>query len=222
MVLAWALIGTAASAASLAHYTEAQTVKGLKEALTQGATAAVSKLGRENGYLGNQEVRIPLPGSLQRASRFMRMFGMSKYGDELELAMNRAAEAAVPKAKALLVDTVRSMSIRDAKDIVTGNDDAATRYFREKTQSRLHDEFMPIVAEMTKRVALAQRYDQFAGSAASFGLIGKEDADLNEYVTNKALEGLYLVMAEEEKAIRKDPVSRGGYWLKRIFGAVRY
>jgi hypothetical protein len=219
-LLGLVVTGTAL-AASLSDYTDAETVKGLKEALTQSAAAAVSRLGRENGFFGNDKVKIPLPESLQRVSGVMHTLGMGKYADDLELAMNRAAEAAVPEAKSLLVDTVKRMSIQDAKNIVTGGDDAATQYFREKTQSRLHDKFMPIVAKMNKRVALAQKYDQFAGKAAGFGLISKEDAQLNEYVTRKALDGLYLMMAEEEKAIRKDPVGRGGYWLSKIFGAIK-
>lgn len=219
--LAFVTLGNAALAASLSDYTDAQTVKGLKEALTQSASGAVSKLGRENGFFGNDKVKIPLPESLQRIEGAMRTFGMGKQADELVLAMNRAAEAAVPEAKKLLIDTVKKMSFDDAKNIVTGGEDAATQYFRRTTSSPLHDKFLPIVAKMTKRVALAQKYDQFAGKAARFGLIDEKDAQLNEYVTGKALDGLYLVMAEEEKAIRQDPLGRGGYWLGKIFGAVK-
>jgi Protein of unknown function (DUF4197) len=151
----------------------------------------------------------------------MRTLGMGKQADELVLAMNRAAEAAVPEAKKLLIDTVKKMSFQDAKNIVKGGDDAATQYFRRTTASPLHDKFLPIVSKMTKRVALAQKYDQFAGKAAQFGVIDQKDAQLNEYVTNKTLDGLYLMMAEEEKAIRQDPLGRGGYWLGKIFGAVK-
>jgi hypothetical protein len=215
------VVSNASLSASLSDYTDAQTVKGLKEALTQSASGAVSKLGKENGFFGNDKVKIPLPESLQRIEGAMRTFGMGKQADELVLAMNRAAEAAVPEGKKILVDAVKKMSFEDAKGIVTGGEDAATQYFRRTTSSPLHDKFLPIVAKMTQRVALAQKYDQFAGKAAKFGLIDEKDARLNEYVAEKALDGLYLMMAEEEKVIRQDPLGRGGYWLGKIFGAVK-
>lgn len=214
-------ISGAAHAASLADYTDAQTVKGLKEALTQSASGAVPKLGKENGFFGNDKVKIPLPESLQRIEGTMRTFGMGKQADELVLAMNRAAEAAVPEGKKILVDAVKKMSFEDAKSIVTGGEDAATQYFRRATSSPLRDKFLPIVAKTTQRVALAQKYDQYAGKAAKFGLIDEKDAQLDEYVTSKTLDGLYLIMAEEEKAIRQDPLGRGGYWLGKIFGTVK-
>lgn len=220
LALCLALVNTA-FAASLSAYTDAQTVKGLKEALTQSASGAVSKLGKADGFFGNDKVKIPLPESLQRIEGAMRTFGMGKQADELVLAMNRAAEAAVPEARKLLIDAVKNMSVEDAKNIVTGGEDAATQYFRRTTSSPLHDKFLPIVARMTQRVALAQKYDQFAGKASNFGLIGQKDAQLNEYVTAKALDGLYLMMAEEEKAIRQDPIGRGGHWLGKIFGAIK-
>lgn len=212
---------SAALAASLADFTDAQTVKGLKEALTQSASGAVARLGKTDGFFGNDKVKIPLPESLQRVEGLMRTFGMGKQADELVLAMNRAAEAAVPEGKRILVDAVKNMSFEDAKGIVTGGEDAATQYFRRTTSGPLHDKFLPIVAKMTQRVALAQKYDQYAGKAAKFGLVSEKDAQLNEYVTDKTLDGLYLMMAEEEKAIRKDPIGRGGYWLGKIFGAVK-
>lgn len=220
LLLALGLTGTAL-AAPLADYTDAQTVKGLKEALTQSASGAVAKLGKTDGFFGNDRVKIPLPDSLQRVEGLMRTFGMGRQADELVLAMNRAAEAAVPEAKKILLDAVKQMSFEDAKGIVTGGEDAATQYFRRTTAAPLHDKFRPIVSRMTKRVNLAQKYDQYAGRAAKFGLVGEKDAQLDEYVTNKALDGLYLMMAEEEKAIRQDPLGRGGHWLGKIFGAVK-
>jgi len=220
LLLGLAVTG-AAIAASLSDYTDAQTVKGLKEALTQSASGAVAKLGRADGFFGNDKVKIPLPESLQRIEGAMRTVGMGKQADELILAMNRAAEAAVPEGKKILVNAVKKMSFEDAKGIVTGGEDAATQYFRRTTSGPLHDKFMPIVAKMTKRVALAQKYDQYAGKAAKLGLIGEKDAQFDEYVTGKTLDGLYLMMAEEEKAIRQDPLGRGGHWLGKIFGAVK-
>lgn len=220
LLLGFAATG-AALAASLSDFTDAQTVKGLKEALSQSAVSAVAKLGKTDGFFGNDQVKIPLPESLQRVEGLMRTFGMGKQADELVLAMNRAAEAAVPEGKRILLDAVKNMSFEDAKGIVTGGGDAATQYFRRTTSGPLHDKFLPIVAKMTQRVALAQKYDQYAGQAARFGLVSEQDAQLNEYVTDKTLDGLYLMMAEEEKAIRTDPLGRGGYWLGKIFGAVK-
>ena len=214
-------LASAAFAASLSDFTDAQTVSGLKEALTQSASGAVSKLGKVDGFFGNDKVKIPLPESLQRVEGLMRTFGMGKQADDLVLAMNRAAEAAVPEGKKILLDAVKKMSFEDAKGIVTGGEDAATQYFRRTTASPLHDKFLPIVAKATQRVSLAQKYDQYAGKAAKFGLVSEKDAQLNEYVTSKALDGLYLMMAEEEKAIRQDPIGRGGHWLSKIFGAVK-
>ena len=219
-VLTLCLTG-ATHAASLSDYTDAQTVSGLQEALTQSASGAVSRLGKENGYFGNDKVKIPLPESLQKVEGLMRTFGMGKQADELILAMNRAAEAAVPEAKKILLDSVKNMSFDDAKGIVTGGDDAATKYFRRTTASPLHDRFLPSVARATQKVSLAKKYDQYAGKAARYGLVSEKDAQLNEYVTSKALDGLYLMMAEEEKAIRQDPIGRAGHWLGKIFGATQ-
>lgn len=208
-------------AASLADFTDAQTVRGLKEALTASVSGAVARLGRTDGFFGNEKVRIPLPESLQGVEGLLRTFGLGGQADELVLAMNRAAEGAIPEGQKILLDAVKNLSFEDAKGIVTGGEDAATRYFRRTTAGSLREKFLPIVSRMTRRVALAQKYDQLAGQAARFGLISAQDARLDEYVTAKALDGLYLMMAEEEKAIRRDPLGRGGYWLGKIFGAVR-
>ncbi|HEY3326490.1 MAG TPA: DUF4197 domain-containing protein, partial [Novimethylophilus sp.] len=149
-----------------------------------------------------------------------RMMGMGKQADELVLRMNRAAEAAVPEAKTLLVDAVKKMSVQDAKNILTGGDDAATQYFRKVTSAPLADRFLPIVKQATDSVALAQQYNKFADAGARFGLIKKDQANLEQYVTQKALDGLYLMMAEEEKAIRKDPLTASTGLIKKVFGAL--
>jgi hypothetical protein len=148
------------------------------------------------------------------------MMGMGKQADELVLRMNRAAEAAVPEAKTLLVDAVKKMSVQDAKNILTGGDDAATQYFRKVTSAPLADRFLPIVKQATDSVALAQQYNKFADAGARFGLIKKDQANLEQYVTQKALDGLYLMMAEEEKAIRKDPLTASTGLIKKVFGAL--
>ena len=208
--------------ARLEDLTSKEAVAGLKAALEKGSQAAIATLGRTDGFLANPQVKIPLPDSLQRAERLMRRVGMGSYADELVVSMNRAAEAAVPEAKALLVDSIRKMTLQDAKGILSGGDTAATDYFRRTTRERLHARFLPIVEKATARVQLAQSYEQYAGAAASFGLVKKEDADLDAYVTAKALDGLYLMIAEEEKKIRKDPVSAGSAILRKVFGAVQH
>jgi len=208
--------------ARLEDLTSKEAVTGLKAALEKGSQAAIATLGRTDGFLANPQVKIPLPDSLQRAERLMRRVGMGSYADELVVGMNRAAEAAAPEAKALLVDSIRKMTLQDAKGILSGGDTAATDYFRRTTRERLHARFLPIVEKATARVQLAQSYEQYAGAAASFGLVKKEDADLDAYVTAKALDGLYLMIAEEEKKIRKDPVSAGSAILRKVFGAVQH
>lgn len=220
LVLAALLVSGAAHALSLDQLTNKDTVGGLKEALTQGAGKAVDVLGRTDGFLGNPQVRIPLPGKLEKAAETMRSFGMGKYVDELETTMNRAAEAAVPEAKKLLVDSIRKMSVEDAKGILSGGDDSATQYFRRTTSAPLGERFKPIVQKAMAKVKLTQKYDKFAGKAARFGLIDEENAHLDQYVTAKALDGLYLMIAEEEKAIRANPVDAVGKLAKKVFGAL--
>ena len=208
--------------ARLDDLTSGEAVAGLKAALEKGSQAAIAALGRPDGFLGNPQVKIPLPESLQRAERLLRRVGLGKYADELVVGMNRAAEAAVPEARALLVDSVRKMTVQDAKGILGGGETAATEYFRRTTREQLHARFLPIVERATAKVQLAQTYDQYAGAAASLGLLKKEDADLDAYVTARALDGLYLMIAEEEKKIRRDPVASGTAILRKVFGALAH
>lgn len=204
----------------LGQFSVEQQVDGLKQALAQGAETAVSNLARENGFLGNDKVRIPLPDNLQKAERAMRKIGMGKYADELTTAMNRAAEAAVPQAKTLLLDAVKAMTLADAKDILLGEDDAATQYFRRNTETALGEKFKPIVAQSMQQVSLAKTYDRFAGKAKKVGLIKEKDAHLDDYITGKALDGLFLMMAEQEKEIRAHPLQAGSDLVQKIFGAL--
>lgn len=210
----------AAHAVSLADLSNRDAVAGLKEALTRSAGSAVGKLGKVDGFLGNPQVKIPLPDSLQQVDKLLRTFGQGRYADELVVTMNRAAEAAVPQAKALLIQAVKQMSVQDAKNILTGGDTAATDYFRSKTAQPLAVKFLPIVQKATARLQLAQKYDQFAGKASRFGLVDQNQANIEQYVTQKALDGLYLMMAQEEKAIRADPVGQGSKLLSKVFGAI--
>jgi hypothetical protein len=209
------------AAGPLDSFTNADAVTGLKDALTQGSSAAVSKLGVENGFLQNPKVKIPLPENLQKVEKMMRTFGMGKQADELVVTMNRAAEAAVPQAKPLLIDAVKKMSVQDAKQILTGGDNAATEYFRKSTEAPLTDKFLPVVKQATDKVGLAQQYNEFAATGAKFGLVKDEQAKIENYVTKRALDGLYLIIGEEEKALRANPVQATTSLAKKIFGALK-
>ena len=208
-------------AARAAAVTETEAASGIRAALERGASAAVQLLGRTDGFLGNPKVRIPLPGFLNDASKLLKLTGQQHRVDELITAMNRAAEAAVPEARTLLVNAVRSMSVEDARRILTGGDDSATRFFAEKTRTPLTARFLPIVTKATDRVGLADKYNALAGKAAGVGLLSAKDANLQQYVTGKALDGLYLTIGEEERKIRSDPVGTGSAILKKVFGSIR-
>jgi hypothetical protein len=225
-IVAWfccALVTCAAPAlARLEGITSREAATALKAALEKGSQAAVASLGRSDGFFGNPRVKIPLPESLQRAERAMRRFGMGRHADELILTMNRAAEAAVPEARQLLVDSVRKMTVQDAKGILQGGDTAGTAYFRRTTEAQLRKRFLPIVRQATAKVGLAQQYNAYAERGVAFGLVKKEHANLDAYVTQKALDGLFLVVAEEEKKIRKDPVGAGTAIIRKVFGALKF
>ncbi len=210
-----------AHALSLADLTDGEASAGLKAALEKGALAAVSLLGRPDGFLANEKVRIPLPGFLADAAKLLKTFGQGKRVDELVTAMNRAAESAVPMAKDLLVSAVKSMSVTDAKQILAGGDTSVTDFFAGKTREPLGVQFLPVVTRATQKVDLASKYNQLASKAAGFGLVSKKDANIETYVTGKTLDGLYLVIGEEEKKIRQDPVGTGSAILKKVFGAFK-
>jgi hypothetical protein len=210
-----------AAAVDLSDISNQDATGGLKDALIQASGAAVGKLGVADGFFKNPKVKIPLPDSLQKVEKGLRLFGMGKQADELVLRMNRAAEAAVPEAKVLLVDAVKQMSVEDAKNILTGGDDAATQYFKKTTSAPLMEKFLPIVTKATEDVQLAQQYNKFAASGEKYGLVKKEQANLEQYVTQKTLDGLYLMMAEEEKSIRKNPLGASTSLIKKVFGAIQ-
>ena len=215
------IVTLSAHALSLADLSNKDAVSGLKEALSQGANKAVSDLGRNDGFLANPRVVIPLPNGVEKAESLLRTLGMGKYADELKTAMNRAAESAVTEAKPLLVNAIKQMSVQDAKEILAGGDDAATQYFRRTTADPLAGKFKPVVQKAMAKVKLAEKYDQLAGKASHLGLVDSKDAHLDDYVTRKALDGLYLMIAEEEKSIRKDPVGAAGKLAQKVFGALQ-
>jgi hypothetical protein len=214
------VIAAQALAAGLANLSNTDAAAGLKEALTKGSQAAVQRLGVENGFFGNERVKIPLPESLKKAEKVMRSVGMGKHADELVLRMNRAAEAAAPEAKTLLVDAVKKMSVPDAKGILAGGDDAATQYFKRTTSGPLAQAFLPIVKKAMEKVKLAEAYDSYAGRAAKLGLLRGGDTDLETYITRKALDGLFLMVAAEEKKIRQDPLGAASSIISKVFGAL--
>lgn len=210
----------AALAQNLASITNTEAAAGLRQALEQGVQTAVASLGKPDGFLGNAQVKIPLPPSLARIESGMRMFGLGAQADELITTMNRAAEMAVPEARVLLVDAVKKMSLQDAKGILTGGEGSATAYFRRTTSDQLTARFLPIVKQATGKLQLAETYNGLAGQAASFGVVKAEDANLDQYVTRKALDGLFLMVAEQENAIRRDPVGSAAGVVRKVFSAI--
>lgn len=210
---AWAL--------TLSDLTNSEATAGLKTALEKGAASAIQLLGRPDGFLGNPKVRIPLPGFLNDAAKLLKTLGQGRRVDELVTSMNRAAETAVPMAKELLISAVRDMSVADAKQILTGGENSVTQFFAGKTREPLGVKFLPIVTKATEKVGLIDKYNRVAGKAARMGLVKKEDANIQQYVTGKSLDGLYLMIGEEEKKIRQDPMGTGSAVLQKVFGALK-
>jgi hypothetical protein len=212
---------TSAHALSLADLSNQDASGGLKAALEKGSSLAVSKLGAENGFLNNEKVRIPLPKILEQARPLLKMTGKGQQLDDLVVQMNHAAEAAVPMAKPLLMDAVKSMSITDAKNILTGGDTSVTDFFREKTSPKLAVQFLPIVKKVTDRSDLANKYNTAMAMAPKLGVLAKDQATVEGYVTQRALDGLYTMIGEEEKAIRADPLGAGSKLIGKVFGALK-
>jgi hypothetical protein len=208
-------------ALELTDITNKDATSGLRQAQADGASAAVGKLGTENGFFGNPKVKIPLPDALQKVEGVMRMMGMKRQADELELTMNRAAESAVTEAKPLLVDAVKKMSVQDAKAILTGGDTAATDYFRRTTSDALAKKFLPIVKKATDSVGLAEKYNAIVSKGGQLGLVDAGQSTIEQYVTRKSLDGLFTIIADEEKAIRQNPVGAASNIVQKVFGALK-
>lgn len=215
-----AVASATAAPVGLGAISQQDQVSGLRQALTQGVDTAVTSLAKANGFFGNDKVKIPLPTNLQKVEGTMRKFGLGKYADELTLSMNRAAEAAVPEAKNMLVTAISNMSISDAKNILLGSQDAATQYFRKNTETALTGKFQPIVVQAMSKVGIAQRYDQFAAKGAKLGLVDQKNANLESYVTQKTMDGLFVMMAEQEKAIRANPLQAASSLVQKVFAAI--
>ncbi len=215
-----AAAGAAQAASTLDALSSKEATDGLRAALSQGVGKAVTQLGSPGGFLNDPKVAIPLPPTLEKAERALRMVGMSGQADELHATMNHAAEQAVAQARPVFEDAVRHMTLADAKGILTGGADAGTEYFRRSTSAQLTAKFKPIVAGATAKLSLAEKYDHFAGEAAQLGLISKNEANLDDYVTAKALDGLFSRIADEERAIRKDPLGQANALVRKVFGAL--
>ena len=213
-------LSSSAFALSLADLTQGDASGGLKDALTQGAKVAVQQLGKPGGFSNNPDVRIELPGNLGKAAKTMKMMGMGAQVDQLEASMNKAAEAAVPQAQALLVESVKKMTVQDAKSILSGPQDSATQYLNKTSREQIRAKFLPIVKQATDQVGLAKQYNSFAGQAASFGVIDAKSANIENYVTEQALDGLFAIIAEQEASIRENPAGAATSLAKKVFGAL--
>lgn len=236
-VLCWLLIGCSTTSEwldriggiggteSATALTQEQIVRGLKEALQLGADHAVNTLGREGGFLANMQVRIPTPEKLRPVEQTLQRLGQGQLVDEFHVAINRAAEKAVPEAAEVLIGAIKQLTLADAERILRGRDTEATDYFKRTSQTDLYERFIPIVKEATARTGVTAAYKRMTGypgvNIFSEALLGKEGADLDGYVTQKALDGLFLKIGEEEKLIRENPAARVTEILRKVFGAIR-
>ncbi|MBC3907598.1 DUF4197 domain-containing protein [Undibacterium umbellatum] len=211
----------AAHAISLADLSNQDASSGLKAALDKGSAAAVSKLGVDGGFLNNDKVKIQLPSILEKARPILQMTGKGQQLDELVVSMNRAAEAAVPMAKPLLVNAVKSMSLTDAKNILTGGETSVTDFFKQKTATPLSAKFLPMVKAVTDKAGLSAKYNGIMGQAQKFGAVSQQEATVEGYVTQKAMDALFLMIAEEEKAIRQDPLGAGSKAISKVFSLLK-
>ncbi|NBA94522.1 DUF4197 domain-containing protein [Pseudomonas sp. R5(2019)] len=214
------LISANALALSLNDLSQTDATGGLKDALTQGAQVAVKQLGAPGGFSNNPDVRIELPGNLGKAAKAMKKFGMGAQVDQLEASMNKAAEAAVPQAQALLVEAVKKMSVEDAKGILSGGKESATEYLSKTSREQIRVKFLPIVKQATDQVGLAQQYNSFAGQAATLGVLDAKNANVEGYVTEQALNGLFEMIGKQEAAIRENPAAAATSLAKKVFGAL--
>lgn len=214
------LLSASALALSLSDLSQTDASGGLKDALTQGAQIAVKQLGKPGGFNDNPDVRIELPGNLGKAAKAMKMFGKGEQVEALESSMNKAAEAAVPQAQAILVDAVKKMSVADAKSILSGGEDSATQYLNSSSREQIRAKFLPIVKQATDQVGLVKQYNNFAGQAAALGVGNGKNASIENYVTEKALDGLFEMIAKQEQSIRQNPAQAATSLAKKVFGAL--
>lgn len=197
---------------------ESKITDGLKEALQIGTGNAVQTVSRVGGYYNNARIKIPLPGSIQKVEKLVRTAGLGSEVDAFELSMNHAAEKAAPRAKSIFWDAIKQMNVTDARKILEGGDDAATLYFKDKTYGRLSEIFKPIVHKSMSEVGVTEKYQELDQKMAAVPFVGSKRFDLDQYVNDKALDGLFFMVAEEEKKIRHNPAARVTDLLKEVFG----
>jgi len=199
--------------------TNDEIVKGLKEALEIGTGNAVKTVSKTDGYFKNPLIKIPLPEKVQKVEKLLRATGFNNQVDEFELSMNRAAERAAPEAKNIFWDAIKQMTFSDAREILDGQDNAATLYFKDKTSGRLQEIFKPITHQAMSEVGTTRYYQSLDSKIKTIPFADQMSFDLDQYVTDKALDGLFLMLAEEEKKIRQDPAARVTDLLKKVFGS---
>ncbi len=215
------LMATPSGTATAAALSDEEIVRGLKEALAQGSRQAIAQLGRPGGYLNNPSVRIPMPEDLQKVERLLRSLKQDKLADEFVATLNQAAEKAVPEAAAILGDSLAKMTLEDARGILQGPEDAATQYFRKSSAGQIRERFLPIVRQATEQAGVTAAYKRLMQRAGPYAqLMGGQATDLDGHVTDKAMDGLFKMIAEEERRIRKEPLARTSELLKKVFGAV--
>jgi hypothetical protein len=195
-----------------------QTIAGLKEALSIGTGHAVTATSKTNGYFGNQAIKILMPEKIQKVADLLGRMGYQKEVDDFVLSMNRAAEKAAPQAKSIFIDAIHQMTFEDARKILGGSDTAATEYFKSKTSGKLYEAFRPIVSSSMNEVGTTRSYKEMMGKYTSLPFAGAESLDLDRYVTDKALDGLFYLVGQEEIKIRTDPAARVTDLLKSVFG----
>jgi len=204
----------------LTQLTQDEMAKGLKEALSKAVQKAVADLGKPGGFLDNLRVKIPMPPQLEKVEKALRLIKQDKVADDFQITMNRAAERAVPVGASVLATAVSQMTLEDAKAILKGPDDAATQYFRKTSTATLTERFLPIVKDATAQVGVTAHYKKLMGSAGFLGnYLNKDVVDIDGYITRKSLDGLFVVMADEERNIRRNPAARTTELLKKVFGA---
>ncbi len=211
---------TLADSAALDALSSKDAAGGLRAALSKGVDVAVSQLGANNGFLNDPKVAIPLPGGLEKADKTLHMLGLGGQADELRTTMNHAAEQAVAQARPVFKQALQHMTLNDAKGILTGGDGAGTAYFKRTTSAQLTTNFKPIVSTETAKLGVTAKYNEIAGKAAQLGLMSSQEANINDYVTAKALDGLFSRVADEEHEIRKDPMGQASSLIKKVFGAL--
>jgi hypothetical protein len=200
--------------------TNDEIVKGLKEALEIGTSTAVKTVSKTDGYFKNPLIKIPLPENIQKVEKLLRATGFGNKVDEFELSMNRAAERAAPEAKNIFWDAIKQMTFTDAREILDGQDDAATRYFKDKTLDRLQEIFKPITRQAMSEVGTTSYYQSLDAKIKTIPFAADQMSfDLDQYVTDKGLDGLFLMLAKEEKKIRQDPEAQVTDLLKKVFGS---